>query len=106
MIQKKFILVTNGGLEIILVTTCPHSHTCIMNNNTPINTPIDNTDPPQNPSPSKKRPLESAAAEFTEKGWKLVADVFLNKQYPFGEVKSMPIGEPKGIYKNKTKHPC
>ena len=52
--------------------------------------------PPQNPT--KKRPLEASAAEFLERGWKLVESVEPKKDHPYALLKDVPIGEPKGKY--------
>jgi hypothetical protein len=57
-----------------------------------------NTPNPTQPPPTPKRPLESASAEFLEKGWGLLQEVHSKKEYPFASVKSMNIGEPKGMY--------
>lgn len=59
----------------------------------------DDTPPPNTPTTTpnpKKRPLEASAAEFVEKGWKLVQELHTKKEYPQAFVKDLPIGEPKG----------
>jgi hypothetical protein len=53
---------------------------------------------PATENPSKKRPLETAAAEFLEQGWKLLGSVETKKEHPPGNVKVMGVGEPAGLY--------
>ena len=55
------------------------------------------TDTPQPTPTTHKCLLEASAAEFIENGWKLLSEVHSKQEYPFGNVKSMLIGESKGI---------
>ena len=54
----------------------------------------DATPTPQ--TPLKKRSLESCAAEFVEKGWKLVEEIHPKQDHPFGTVKEQRVGETEG----------
>jgi hypothetical protein len=54
----------------------------------------DTTPPPTN---TRKQTLEASAAEFIEKGWKLLSEVHPIKEYTATTVLSQPVGEAKGI---------
>ena len=69
-----------------------------INTSTSLTTPLTPTNTLTPPTISNKRPLESATAEFLENGWELLSEVHSKKEYPLAQVKSMPIGELKGIY--------
>jgi|BogFormECP04_OM1_1039644.scaffolds.fasta_scaffold00653_4 hypothetical protein len=68
--------------------------TPLLSTSTTPTTPL-NTSTPSNVS--NKRPLESAAAEFVENGWNLLSEVHEKKDYPNAQIKSMPLGDSKGI---------
>jgi hypothetical protein len=57
--------------------------------------PSSNTTPP--PTNTHKHILEASAAEFIEKGWKLLSEVHPIKEYTVATVLSQPVGEAKGI---------
>jgi hypothetical protein len=57
--------------------------------------PFSNTTPP--PTNTRKRTLEASAAEFIEKGWKLLFEIHPIEEYTAATVFSQPVGEAKGI---------
>jgi hypothetical protein len=48
-------------------------------------------------STPKKRSLESAAAEFIEKGWKLLSSVREKEEHPKAILKTLSIGDTNGM---------
>jgi hypothetical protein len=54
-----------------------------------------NTTPP--PTNTRKHTLEASAAEFIEKGWKLLSEVHSIEEYTAATVLSQPVSEAKDI---------
>ena len=69
-----------------------------MSQHTPPPNAPEGGEPSQPQKSPKKRSLEDAAAEFIEKGWRLVDDVIPKNVHPLGTIKETRLGETGGEY--------
>jgi hypothetical protein len=83
---------------VIVVGAHGYAHTSLMSQHPPNDASVSDTTPPPQ-TPSRKRTLESSAAEFIEKGWRLVENVKPKKEHPLGTVKETKLGETDCKYK-------